>query len=408
MEEWKTYKLEDLCKRICSGGTPKSTCEEFYGGTIPWLNTKEVNFNRIYETESTITQTGYNNSSAKWVDANSIIVAMYGNTAGKVALAKIPLTTNQACCNLTIDELKADYRYLFYYLLSQYDIIKSKANGAAQQNLNAQQIKDLLIPLPSLETQRVISDILTALDDKIELNNRINHNLEEQAQALYKSWFVDFEPFKDGKFIESELGMIPEGWRVLPAESICPINIGKTPPRSEHTWFSSDKQNITWVSISDMGNAGCFINSSAETLTKEAVEKFNIKVVPQGSILLSFKLTIGRVAIAGKELTSNEAIARFEASDYQRSFLFLTLKSYDYSSLGSTSSIATAVNSKIIKSMPIICPTDKIMTDFHFLTNDIFTEIQIRQEETSRLSELRDSLLPKLMSGELKINEIDC
>ena len=408
MEEWKTYKLEDLCKRICSGGTPKSTCEEFYGGTIPWLNTKEVNFNRIYETESTITQTGYNNSSAKWVDANSIIVAMYGNTAGKVALAKIPLTTNQACCNLTIDELKADYRYLFYYLLSQYDIIKSKANGAAQQNLNAQQIKDLLIPLPSLETQRVISDILTALDDKIELNNRINHNLEEQAQALYKSWFVDFEPFKDGKFVESELGMIPEGWRVLPAESICPINIGKTPPRSEHTWFSSDKQNITWVSISDMGNAGCFINSSAETLTKEAVEKFNIKVVPQGSILLSFKLTIGRVAIAGKELTSNEAIARFEASDYQRSFLFLTLKSYDYSSLGSTSSIATAVNSKIIKSMPIICPTDKIMTDFHFLTNDIFTEIQIRQEETSRLSELRDSLLPKLMSGELKINEIDC
>lgn len=235
-----------------------------------------------------------------------------------------------------------------------------------------------------------------------------NHNLEEQAQALYKSWFVDFEPFKDGNFIESELGMIPEGWRVLPAESICPINIGKTPPRSEHTWFSSDKQNITWVSISDMGNAGCFINSSAETLTKEAVEKFNIKVVPPGSILLSFKLTIGRVAIAGKELTSNEAIARFEASDYQRSFLFLTLKSYDYSSLGSTSSIATAVNSKIIKSMPIICPTDKIMTDFHFLTKDIFTEIQIRQEETSRLSELRDSLLPKLMSGELKIKEIDC
>ena len=184
MEEWKTYKLEDLCKRICSGGTPKSTCEEFYGGTIPWLNTKEVNFNRIYETESTITQTGYNNSSAKWVDANSIIVAMYGNTAGKVALAKIPLTTNQACCNLTIDELKADYRYLFYYLLSQYDIIKSKANGAAQQNLNAQQIKDLLIPLPSLETQRVISDILTALDDKIELNNRINHNLARVTSVI--------------------------------------------------------------------------------------------------------------------------------------------------------------------------------------------------------------------------------
>ena len=108
------------------------------------------------------------------MDTNSIIVAMYGNTAGKVAISKIPLTTNQACCNLMIDSSKADYRYVFYYLCSKYIEIKAKANGAAQQNLNAQQIKELEIKLPSLQEQSRISDILTSLDDKIELNNRIN------------------------------------------------------------------------------------------------------------------------------------------------------------------------------------------------------------------------------------------
>lgn len=177
MSNWTKYKLGELCKRVCSGGTPKSTCEEYYGGKIPWLNTKEVNFNRIYSTESTISQAGLDNSSAKWIEKNAVIVAMYGNTAGKVALSKIPLTTNQACCNLMIDEKKADYRYIYYFLCSQYVEIKSKANGAAQQNLNAQQIKDLDIPLPPLEVQSRIADILSSFDDKIELNNRINHNL---------------------------------------------------------------------------------------------------------------------------------------------------------------------------------------------------------------------------------------
>ncbi len=110
MSEWKEVRLGDLCYRVCSGGTPKSTCSVYYdGGTIPWLNTKEINYNRIYQTESHITEEGLNNSSAKWIDANSVIVAMYGATAGRVAVAKIPMTTNQACCNLMIDKSKADY-----------------------------------------------------------------------------------------------------------------------------------------------------------------------------------------------------------------------------------------------------------------------------------------------------------
>ena len=174
MEEYNKIEIQHICSNICSGGTPKSTVMEYYGGNIPWLNTKEINFSCIYETEKTITDEGLNNSSAKWIPANSVIVAMYGATAGKTAITKIPLTTNQACCNLTINPVKADYRFVYYALYNDYSHLASLANGGAQQNLNAQQIKEFEIPFPPLKEQKRIANFLSSIDDKIELNRRIN------------------------------------------------------------------------------------------------------------------------------------------------------------------------------------------------------------------------------------------
>lgn len=171
-------QIRDICSAVYSGGTPNRKHLEYYeGGDIPWLNTSEVVFNRIYKTEKHITQSGLKNSSAKWIPENSVIVAMYGATAGRTAIAKKPLTTNQACCNLIIDSEKADYRYVYYYLYSKYQHLLSMANGGAQQNLNAGQIKEYMINLPDLQTQKKIADILDLLDSKIELNNTINNNL---------------------------------------------------------------------------------------------------------------------------------------------------------------------------------------------------------------------------------------
>ena len=181
MEQWKYIKISDLCKKVCSGGTPKSSVASYYDGNIPWLNTKEINFNRIYSTERNITEEGFNNSSAKWIEKNAVVVAMYGATAGKSAISKIPLTTNQACCNLMVDPEKADYRFVYYALASDYNRLASLANGGAQQNLNAQQIKDFEIPVFALEEQIRIADFLSALDDKIELNRRINDNFAHFA-----------------------------------------------------------------------------------------------------------------------------------------------------------------------------------------------------------------------------------
>ncbi len=292
---------------------------------------------------------------------------------------------------------KIDSTYL-YYLLSQdsfFDYVMAGSKGTKMPRGDKGQIMQYEFSLPPLDTQRRIAAILSSLDDKIENNNRINRNLEAQAQALFKSWFVDFEPFG---------GVLPEDWEEGHAEEFFTINIGKTPPRKEKEWFTHDNRNCKWVSISDMATCGTFISDSSEYLTQKAVDKFNIVMVPKDSILLSFKLTIGRVAIAQTELTTNEAIARFILpKPIYREYLYLLLKKYNYSQLGSTSSIATAVNSRIIKSMSIYMPNDDILREFSFLIKPLFDQIASNQRENSRLAALRDTLLPKLMKGEIEV-----
>ena len=305
---------------------------------------------------------------------------------------------------------KINSHFLFYQLCqdSFFSYVMQGAKGTKMPRGDRNQILQWPINIPSFFEQNKIVSILKSLDDKIEVNRRINENLEQQAQALFKSWFVDFEPFKDQPFVESELGMIPQGWRVQEAQEVFSINIGKTPPRKESEWFSESNEDNVWVSIADMGSCGTFISDSSEYLTDEAVKRFNIQIVEKDSILLSFKLTVGRVAIADTRLTTNEAIARFILPEKSyREFLYLYLKQYKYGNLGSTSSIATAVNSKTIKGMKLLIPNAEMIERFSNNTSPLFEQIRTIQQESRRLAELRDTLLPRLMSGELKVNDVD-
>lgn len=155
--EWK--KMSEVCKNICSGGTPLTSKPEYYDGNIPWLRTQEVDYCEIHSTLRNITQLGLENSSAKMIPANCVIVAMYGATAAKVAINKIPLCTNQACCNLEIDEDKALVRYVYQWICKQYEVLKAMGEGS-QHNINAKKVKDFEIPIPSLEEQHRIVSIL--------------------------------------------------------------------------------------------------------------------------------------------------------------------------------------------------------------------------------------------------------
>ncbi len=179
---WTT--LGSICKNVTSGGTPKAGNSDYYGGTIPWLRTQEIDWHDIYDTAIKITDRGLQNSSAKWISPNCVIVAMYGATAAKVAINKIPLTTNQACCNLEIDETKALYRYVFHWICKEYRVLKALGQGS-QSNLNAQTIKQYKIPLPPLPEQRRIVSILDRFD---ALCNDLTSGLPAEIAARQKQY----------------------------------------------------------------------------------------------------------------------------------------------------------------------------------------------------------------------------
>lgn len=341
---------------------------------------------------------------SKLYDGPSILIPRKG-TLNNIMFVESPFWTVDTMFWSIINTDKVDPKFLFYSICKRD--FASMNVGSAVPSMTVNILNDIQISYPkNIDDQHRIASILSSLDRKIELNNKINADLEEMAQAIFKNWFVDFEPFKNGKFVDSELGMIPEGWKVGRADDYYQINIGKTPPRKEHKWFSTNPADKIWVSIANMGNSGIFISDSSEYLTQEAVDSHNIIMVPRNTILLSFKLTVGRVAIADKELTTNEAIARFILSDDKyMEYLYLYLKKFDYNSLGSTSSIATAVNSKTIKGMQMLQPSDKVIDAFHIQVNPIFEKIRSLTKENSRLSLFRDTLLPRLMSGELEVPE---
>lgn len=403
--EWKNCKISDLGK-IITGKTPKTTIKENYGGDFPFLSPSDnMGQKHISKTAKTLTILGKNEVKKSIIPCGSVCVSCIGSDLGKVVISGREMVTNQQI-NSIIPNKENDGDFI-YYLMSivgkELNFLSKTSTAIPIVNKSTFSNTNIRIPV-NLSDQRKIAGILSALDSKIENNNKINANLEAQAEALFKSWFVDFTPFKDQPFVDSELGPIPQGWKVGKADDFYKINIGKTPPRKEKEWFSKNESDNKWISISDMGNCGLFISNSAEKLTNAAIKKFNISLVPVNTILLSFKLTIGRVAISDCDLTTNEAIARFILPDEcYLEFSFLMLKLYNYSTLGSTSSIATAVNSKIIKSMKMVMPSLKVLEDFHTITNPLFEKIRFTQKENQRLAALRDTLLPKLMSGEIKL-----
>lgn len=409
--EWKEVRLGDIADVQTGPFGSQLHKSDYIAEGIPCIMPTNIgpHLNFIVDGIAHVSEVDANRLSRHLTEIGDIIYARRGDIE-KCAY----VTTNEekwlcgtGCLKIRCNN-EVNSRFIAY-LLSTAECkkwITGNAVGTTMLNLSKGILSNLPLLVPSHEDQRRIASILSSLDRKIELNNKINADLEEMAQAIFKNWFVDFEPFKDGKFVDSELGMIPEGWKVGRADDFYQINIGKTPPRKEHKWFSTNPADKIWVSIANMGNSGIFISDSSEYLTKEAVDRHNIIMVPRNTILLSFKLTVGRVAIADKELTTNEAIARFILSDDKyMEYLYLYLKNFDYNSLGSTSSIATAVNSKTIKGMQMLQPSDKIIDAFHIQVNPIFEKIRSLTKENSRLSLLRDTLLHRLMSGELEVPE---
>lgn len=298
---------------------------------------------------------------------------------------------------VTFDSEKVYVPYIVFYLHSREGQSKIMAfanqTGVPALSQPLKNFKKIKMYLPSIDVQRKVAGLIERINDKIATNNAINRNLQEQVYALYV------------KLFKTNSDNVQ---RVCKAEDYFSISIGKTPPRKESQWFTTDAGNVVWVSISDMKNNGVYISDSSEYLNPEAIQKYNIVVVPDNTVLLSFKLTVGRIAISCGRMATNEAIAHFKALDKSiNPYLYCFLTSFDFDTLGSTSSIATAVNSKMIKNMLFPVPKKDALHTFNNLAIPAFSTIKERQNENHTLSALRDTLLPRLMSGEIDVSNIE-
>ena len=396
-----TFKLSDICIGGGSYGIAASAVE--FSTDLPtYLRITDINDDGTLN-ESGLKSVDDPNSAKYYLSPNDIVFARTGASTGRNYFydgSDGEFVYAGFLIKFSIDPRKVNPLFVKYYCQSKdyYDWVASFNTGSTRGNINAQTLANMPIPILERDQQNLIADTLAALDARIAENRAINNHLEQMAQAIFKSWFVDFEPF---------CGEMPAAWVNGKAEDFFEIAIGKTPPRKEPEWFTTNPQDVVWVSISDMGSCGMFISDSSEYVTAESVERFNVKIVPSGTVLLSFKLTVGRVAITDGEMTTNEAIAHFkQANNVTLEYLYCYLKAFDYQSLGNTSSIATAVNSKTIKAMPFVMPDEKVLADFHATTAPLFEQVRTKLAENARLAALRDALLPRLMSGELSVTDI--
>jgi type I restriction enzyme, S subunit len=446
--DWKRTTLGEVCTQVLTGGTPlKSNDDYFKNAIIPWLKTKEVNFCRIYETENHISDIGLRESAAKLVPTNSVIVAMYGqgDTAGRVAINKIPLCTNQACCNLVIDEGKADYQYIYYTLKGSYSELVRRKTGSAQPNLSTKIVKDFEIPLPPLAEQKAIAHILGSLDDKIELNRRMNETLEGMAQALFKSWFVDFDPVLDNALaagnpipdeleeraetrrqaladgtanreaaqrfpaifhLTEELGWIPEGWKVGDLSEICErIFSGGTPnTRTPEYWNGS----IPWLSSGETRQR--FILKTDKNISQKGVQNSSTRKARKGAVVIASAgqgKTRGQTSRLCFESYINQSVIALEADTNKSSdaYLFFDLsRRYEqFRQMSDSHSSRGSLTTKLLLNMKVVHPPLNIVNDFSNTGAEIVEKIVSNEQLNETLANLRDTLLPKLISGELRI-----
>ena len=384
-------KLSELGE-IVGGATPFTKNESYYGGDIPWLTPKDLaNFNGRYINfgERNITEAGYKSTSVKMLPINSVLFSSRA-PIGYVAINnKNEVCTNQGFKSV-IPNSKTDYMFLYYLLKCNKIKIEAMGSGTTFKEVSGTVMKNIIVNVPETKEDQIkIGKILSKIDDKIELNTHTNDNLLELINNLYKESFSNIEEYKQ-------------------ADEIANITIGKTPPRSNRECFTYNEDDIKWLSISDLGKCGIYAWNTSEKLTEKAVNKYNVKVIPENTIVLSFKLTIGRIAITANKMATNEAIAHFNLLDNDMIYyLYSYLKNFDYSKLGNTSSIATAVNSKIIKAMPIGIPNKNSVLEFNTTVRPLFEKIKLNEEQNMTLRQLRDTLLPKLMNGEIDLDKIE-
>lgn len=390
------YKLSEIMD-IIGGGTPKTSKPEYWNGNIPWLSVKDFNndYRYVYETEKTITQAGLDNSSTKLLKRNDSIISARG-TVGEMAMIPYPMAFNQSCYGLRAKEGLVDEEYLYYLIKHNVVVLKKNTHGSVFDTITRDTFDGIEVELPSLAEQKVVASILRDLDDKIEVNNEINKNLLEQALAIYKEWFCDYA-LSDGT--------LPENWKITTIDAISSLVTRGIAPKYDD---SSDQIVLNQKCIRDHTIDVSFAR-------RHLPKKINEKWISKGDLLINSTGigTLGRVAQVWFEannmtVDSHVTIVRPKDSILQSYIGFWGLShesEIEAQHTGSTGQ--TELPRDRVKAMELPLPDEDILSKFNELVIPMTSTVISNQEENARLSQLRDALLPKLMSGELDVSDID-
>ncbi|MCZ9980102.1 restriction endonuclease subunit S [Brachyspira hyodysenteriae] len=410
-ENWQEVRLGDICQ-INRGASPRPIQKYIADKGMPWVKISDAtssNSRYIKTTKEFIDFSGVSKSVK--IDVGTLILSNSGTTG-------IPKIMGIEACvhdgwiiisNINKNVLK---EFLYYEFLYIRNSISNLATGTVLQNLKTDIVKQFKINLPPLEEQKKIAFILSSLDDKIELNNRMNKILEETAQTIFKEWFINFnfpnekgKPYKKsgGKIIESELGEIPEGWEVgiikdISKEVIC----GKTPPTKDDKNYGN---YMPFITIPDMHN-NTYIIKTERYLSDKGVNTQVNKTIPENSICVSCIATVGLVSLTSKKSQTNQQINSIIPKDNISSYwVYFYMKNIsniiiNYASGGTTT---LNLNKSLFEKINIIIPEISLLIKFNNSVKSIFDTIKLNQIENQKLAGIRDSILPKLMSGEIRI-----
>lgn len=404
--EWKEVRLCDVCSELSDGlhKAPKFIEK----GEYIFVNAKNLYNGYILDNDPTKKTSHEEYLKYKKPLGKHTILYSIDGTIGNIAKYRgEKCVLGKGACYLNCNPKIVVSSYLYYQLQSSHfkSYIHLMSTGSTIKHISLKTMREYVFELPSLTDQRRIASILSSLDRKIELNNKINADFEEMAQAIFKNWFVDFEPFKDGKFVDSELGMIPEGWKVGRLDEIADVVGGSTPSKAKPEYYT--QKGIAWLTPKDLSNHPAVYTSRGEIdITEEGYNSTSTKLMPKGTILFTSRAPIGYISIAQNDICTNQGFKSLVPKKAGTCFLYCFLKyvtpEIENKSTGSTFKEASGT---LMKSLQVIMPDQKVFEEFEEIVSPLFARIESLEKENSRLSLLRDTLLPRLMSGELEVPE---
>lgn len=403
-DDWNEVEIGELGE-IITGQTPKTSISENYGGNLMFLTpSDDMDKRYVTDTNRKLTQLGAKSVKNKIIPPNSICVSCIGSQLGKVVITTEQTVTNQQI-NTIIPNDKTDYMYLYYAM----KIVGKRLNHLSKTStavpiINKTVFSSEKILLPPLKEQIAIAKLLSSLDDKIENNKAIIANLEAQAQAIFNSWFVNFEPFQDGGFVESELGLIPEGWEVR--------RIGKETDLFTGFPFKSktyvDEGEFVVITIKNITDGSLVLDSVNYIEEKPAnlPSEANLKI---GDIVFTMTGNVGRVALVNQDkLLQNQRIGKLILTQEEhRAFYYFLLRNENYKSkiINLAHGTAQANLGKVDFGNILIPFNYEVIDDFSKITEAFLKQIVLLNNQNQKLAQIRDTLLPKLMSGEIRVGQ---